>query len=114
MCRRSAIPALRFTTFRTEDYSNPSNWRQAWTYFFREGSVVSNMISLVSGDVNQDGVDDLACTWGYYYGPQQNAGSRAVVMFGSTSAHMLQSSRECPLTYEGSNTGPRHPSPSAI
>ena len=61
------------------------------------------MISLVSGDVNQDGVDDLACTWGYYYGPQQNAGSRAVVMFGSTSAHMLQSSQEFPLTYEGSN-----------
>ena len=88
---------------QTEDYSNPSNWRQAWTYFFREGSVVSNMISLVSGDVNQDGVDDLACTWGYYYGPQQNAGSRAVVMFGSTSAHMLQSSQEFPLTYEGSN-----------
>ena len=88
---------------QTADYSNPSNWRQAWTYFFREGSVVSNMISLVSGDVNQDGVDDLACTWGYYYGPQQNAGSRAVVMFGSTSAHMLQSSQEFPLTYEGSN-----------
>lgn len=88
---------------QTEDYSNPSNWRQAWTYFFREGSVVSNMISLVSGDVNQDGVDDLACTWGYYYGPQQNAGSRAVVMFGSTSAHMLQSSQEFQLTYEGSN-----------
>ena len=88
---------------QTEDYSHPSNWRQAWTYFFREGSVVSNMISLVSGDVNQDGVDDLACTWGYYYGPQQNAGSRAVVMFGSTSAHMLQSSQEFPLTYEGSN-----------
>ena len=88
---------------QTDDYSNPSNWRQAWTYFFREGSVVSNMISLVSGDVNQDGVDDLACTWGYYYGPQQKAGSRAVVMFGSTSAHMLQSSQEFPLTYEGSN-----------
>ena len=88
---------------QTEDYSNPSNWRQAWTYFFREGSVVSNMISLVSDDVNQDGVDDLACTWGYYYGPQQNAGSRAVVIFGSTSAHMLQSSQEFPLTYEGSN-----------
>ena len=88
---------------QTDDYANPSNWRQAWTYFFREGSVVSNMISLVSGDVNQDGVDDLACTWGYYYGPQQNAGSRAVVMFGSTSAHMLQSSQEFPLTYEGSN-----------
>lgn len=88
---------------QTDDYSNPSNWRQAWTYFFREGSVVSNMISLVSGDVNQDGVDDLACTWGYYYGPQQNEGSRAVVMFGSTSAHMLQSSQEFPLTYEGSN-----------
>ena len=88
---------------QTDDYSNPSNWRQAWTYFFREGSVVSNMISLVSGDVNQDGIDDLACTWGYYYGPQQNEGSRAVVMFGSTSAHMLQSSQEFPLTYEGSN-----------
>ena len=59
------------------------------------------MISLVSGDVNQDGVDDLACTWGYYYGPQQNAGSRAVVMFGSTSAHMLQSSQGIPADLRG-------------
>lgn len=88
---------------QTEDYSNPSNWRQAWTYFFREGSVVSNMISLVSGDVNQDGVDDLAAPGVTTTVRSRTQALRAVVMFGSTSAHMLQSSQEFPLTYEGSN-----------
>ena len=29
------------------------------------------MVSLVSGDVNKNGIDDLAATWGYYYGPNR-------------------------------------------
>ena len=99
---------------QTEDYSIPLTGDRRGRTSSVRGSVVSNMISLVSGDVNQDGVDDLACTWGYYYGPQQNAGSRAVVMFGSTSAHMLQSSQKFPLTYEGAAIWSAHPSPSAI
>jgi len=84
-------------------YRNASKWAVAWTYYFNEGDVVSNMISLVSGDVNQDGIDDLAATWGYYYGPEQNAGSRAVVMFGAKGSAALQRSQEFGLNYGGSN-----------
>ena len=86
-----------------KSYSDPDNWGSAWTYYFQEGKVVSNMISIVSGDVNQDGIDDLACTWGYYYGPNQNAGSRAVVMFGAKGDQLLKQSQEFGLDYNGSN-----------
>ena len=49
-----------------EAYKDASKWKVAWTYPLNEGDVVSNMVSLVSGDVDEDGIDDLACTWGYY------------------------------------------------
>ena len=86
-------------------YSNASKWAVAWTYHFNEGNVVSNMISLVNGDVNQDGIDDLAATWGYYYGPGpgQNAGSTAVVMFGAKGNAMLQGSQQFSLNHGNSN-----------
>ena len=84
-------------------YKDPGKWGVAWTYFLKEGDVVSNMVSLVSGDVDQDGIDDLACTWGYYYGPEQNKGSRAVVMFGAKGTDILKRSQEFSLSYGSSN-----------
>lgn len=84
-------------------YKDPGKWGVAWTYYLREGDVVSNMVSLVSGDVDQDGIDDLACTWGYYYGPEQNVGSRAVVMFGGKDTNLLKRSQEFSLNYGASN-----------
>ncbi|NLO48264.1 MAG: S-layer homology domain-containing protein [Clostridiales bacterium] len=84
-------------------YLDASNWSVVWTYYLREGDVVSNMVSLVNGDVNRDGIDDLAATWGYYYGPTQNLGSTAVVMFGEKGTKMLTSSQQFNLTYGSSN-----------
>ncbi len=84
-------------------YLNPGKWSLVWTYYLREGDVVSNMVSLVSGDVNMDGTDDLAATWGYYYGPTQNVGSKAVVMFGAKGTAMLTASQQFDLTYGSSN-----------
>jgi len=84
-------------------YTNTGKWTLAWSYYFNEGNVVSNMVSFTTGDVNQDGVDDLAATWGYYYGIDQNKGSRAVVMFGGSEKTMLRSSQEFNLTYGSSN-----------
>ena len=84
-------------------YKDPGKWGVAWTYYLKEGNVVSNMVSLVSGDVDQDGIDDLACTWGYYYGPEQNIGSRAVVMFGGKDTNLLKRSQEFGLSYGASN-----------
>ena len=101
---RIVVYALQKLTGDGDDaYKNPNKWGVAWTYFLREGDVVSNMVSLVSGDVDQDGIDDLACTWGYYYGPEQNVGSRAVVMFGGKDTNLLKRSQEFSLSYGASN-----------
>lgn len=79
-------------------YKVASQWEEEWTYSLREEGYVSNMVSLVSGDFNEDGVTDLGATWGYYFGPSLNNGSKAVVMFGSKD-EMLENSQEFALTY---------------
>lgn len=102
---RIVVYALQLTGAddRATAYQDPSKWQVVWTYSLREGDVVSNMVSLVSGDVNQDGTDDLAATWGYYYGPTQNIGSTAVVMFGAKGTDLLKTSQQFNLTYGVSN-----------
>ena len=94
---------IEFYAHKSGDLTSPANWSLAWTYYFKEDNVVSNMISIVSGDVNRDGIDDLACTWGYYYGPNLNKGSRAVVMFGATGTDMLAHGQEFSLVSGSSN-----------
>jgi len=98
---RIVVYALQLTDSdnRAEAYLNPSKWSVVWTYYLKEGAVVSNMVSLVSGDVNLDGTDDLAATWGYYYGPDNNVGSTAVVMFGAKGTAMLNKSQQFSLKY---------------
>lgn len=81
-----------------EYFGNPSNWEVIWTYPLSEVDYVSNMVSLTSEDFNQDGVDDLAIAWGYYYGPNAKKGGTAAVLFGSESS-MLQESTTFPLKY---------------
>ena len=87
-----------------EYYKEAGNWQVAWTYSLKETGYVSNMVSLVSGDFNKDGTADLAAAWGYYYGPDNNKGSKAVVMFGS-KGKMLQSSQEFDLTFDNTKYG---------
>lgn len=102
---RISVYALQLTSAddTATAYKDASNWAPVWTYYLKEGSVVSNMVSLVSGDVNKDGIDDLAGTWGYYYGPTQNVGSTAVVMFGAKGTSLFTSSQKFDLTYGTSN-----------
>lgn len=98
---RIAVYALQRT--EKDAYKNPSNWALAWTYYLKEDNVVSNMISMTSGDVDRDGIDDLSCTWGYYYGPTQNKGSKAVVMFGGKDKNILKRSQQFDISYGSSN-----------
>ncbi len=86
----------------SDAYKTPANWELEWTYSFRETAYVSNMVSLTVGDVNADGADDIAATWGYYYGPFLNGESRAVVMFGAKQK-MLEKSHAFPLEYKDAN-----------
>lgn len=101
---RIEVYALQKSMTDADDiYKQANKWRVAWTYNLEEGDVVSNMISLTSGDVDRDGIDDLACTWGYYYGPKQNKGSKAVVMFGGKGTDLLKRSQQFDITYGTSN-----------
>ena len=98
---RIAVYALQRT--ETDACKKASNWALAWTYYLKEDNVVSNMISMTSGDVDRDGIDDLSCTWGYYYGPTQNKGSKAVVMFGGKDKEILKRSQQFDISYGSSN-----------
>lgn len=98
---RIAVYALQRT--EANAYKKASNWALAWTYYLKEDNVVSNMISMTSGDVDRDGIDDLSCTWGYYYGPTQNKGSKAVVMFGGKDKDILKRSQQFDISYGSSN-----------
>jgi len=102
---RIAVYALQLTSGddKGKAYLDASKWKLVWTYYLREGNIVSNMVSLVSGDVNKDGIDDLAATWGYYYGPDKNIGSTAVVMFGAKGTAMLNKSQQFDLKHGSSN-----------
>ena len=94
---------MKIRSVPNDAYKKSDNWSLAWTYYLKEDNVVSNMISLTSGDVDQDGIDDLACTWGYYYGPAQNKGSKAVVMFGGKGTNILKRSQQFDISYGSSN-----------
>lgn len=98
---RIAVYSLQKTG--NDDYKSASNWALAWTYYLKEDHVVSNMISMTSGDVDRDGIDDLSCTWGYYYGPKQNKGSKAVVMFGAKDTDLLKRSQQFDINYGSSD-----------
>ncbi len=82
-------------------YLDSTKWAKAWTYYFNESPYVSNMVSLTGGDINQDGTDDLALTWGYYYGLNNYTNSRAVLLCGSKTS-MLQKSMNINLEHGGS------------
>ncbi len=98
----SRVEIYKLQTTDTSDddfYLNPGNWTKVWTHYFNESPFVSNMVSLTAGDFNRNGTDDLALTWGYYYGPGENSGSQAVVLYGD-NRHMFQQKRTIDLVYD--------------
>lgn len=98
---RVEVYKLHTTTGAGDDfYLTQDNWKKEWTYYFNEAPYVSNMVSLTSGDFSRDGIDDLALTWGYYYGPNKNNGCQAVVLYGSNTS-MLQKKKAIDLNYDG-------------
>lgn len=98
---RVEIYKLQTTSSAGDDfYLDEDNWEKEWTYYFYEAPYVSNMVSLTAGDFSRDGIDDLAMTCGYYYGPDKNNGCQAVVMYGSNT-NMLQKKKVIELNYDG-------------
>ncbi|MBC8535930.1 InlB B-repeat-containing protein [Feifania hominis] len=76
------------------------NWTIAWNYDITKMGAskkyVPNMVSLLAGDINEDGIKDLALTYSYYYGTDNYDSGRAAVLFGGTN-NMLSSYRNFPL-----------------
>jgi len=83
--------------------SGSSKWVSSWTHAFKEDPFVSNMVSLTTGDFDQDGVDDLGLTYGYYYGPSHTQDSNAVVLFGDSNSPLTRFAN-VDLEYEVSDT----------
>lgn len=90
------FPANKETYFMSMD-----KWKLAWTYSFNESPYVSNMVSITSGDINKDGLDDVGLTWGFYYGPDKYTHSKAIVLLGHNET-MLQHEKAIDLAYQNS------------
>jgi len=82
-------------------YLDVNNWKKEWTYYFNESPLVSNMVSLTTGDFNRDGTDDIVLSWGYYYGKDDNSSSQAVVLYGDRY-NMFQKRKSIDLNYDTS------------
>ncbi|MCL1809547.1 MAG: S-layer homology domain-containing protein [Clostridiales bacterium] len=96
---RVEVYKLQKAVSDTDDvYLDTAKWQLAWTHPLREVTYVSNMVSLLSGDFTRDGVDDLAVTWGYFFGNDlnRNESSQAWVLFGHKN-NMLQKGVQLPL-----------------
>ena len=85
-----------------DNYLDMREWELAWTYYFYEGYYVSNMVSLLSGDFNRDGTDDLAMSWGVYYSSDYKNESKAVILYGDNENRMLQEDKWFDLSYGNS------------
>ena len=78
------------------DWMKMGNWDRVWSYVVSNtGNEIFNMVSLVSADVNRDGVDDLGISYGRlapYGNPFSSVDvdkSKAVILWGAKS-NMLQ------------------------
>jgi len=100
---RLAIYKLQTTEYSDANlYLDSSKWSLAWTYAFYESPYVSNMVSITTGDFNREGTDDIALTWGTYYGPEYNTPCKAAVLYGGKDSNMLQDSKSISLSYSNS------------
>lgn len=97
---RVAVFKLKITTgSQSNHWLKAENWELAWTYSLKESPFVSNMVSLTASDMTGDGVDDLAITWGVYYGKDYKTKCQATVLCGSKDSKYLQKSSSIALTY---------------
>lgn len=93
-----------------EAWKTASNWIPVWTRPLSTETLVPNMVSLTTGDMTGDGVDDLGITWGYFCmksitkNTHIKESSKAVVLHGSKDGDYLQKSTCIPLHYNDSDS----------
>ncbi len=81
-----------------DSYMESKNWKRAWRYNLpKTDGLIPNMVSLAAADIDKDGIDDLAISYGYYkYGGTAQA-SKAVVLMGADNSQMMTRSYDIPL-----------------
>ena len=91
---------MRDKNSAADDWQNWANWSVVWSRPLSNSGYVPNMVSLVSSDINRDGIDDLGLS---YSGIQKSVdhlknvrwsvkmNSNAVILWGANH-NMLQSS----------------------
>lgn len=80
-------------------YQYPSNWTLVWSYSISKlgnKQYVPNMVSLLAGDFNEDGTEDLAITYSCYFSETSYVSGYAAVLFGGKD-NMLNEYQEFPL-----------------
>ena len=95
---------MRDDSSKSDDWMDMGNWSVVWSYVLSNGNVLPNMVSLVSADINRDGVDDLGITSGYVfrrgnYEECETETSSARILWGSRT-RMLQTELAVDLDVE--------------
>ncbi|MFA9422018.1 MAG: S-layer homology domain-containing protein [Sedimentibacter sp.] len=86
-------------TAASTDWTTASNWSLVWSHAVSSSTVSPNVVSLCAGDLNRDGIDDLAISYGYVkigFNDIVNTPSSAVALFGSKTS-MLQTKQSLSL-----------------
>ena len=80
-----------------QDISEDGNWALSWSHAVAKSNQnIPNMVSLLAGDFNEDGVEDLAITHSCYYDKNDYGGGYAAVLYGDRG-QMLEKRHEFPL-----------------
>ncbi len=81
-----------------DSYMESKNWKRAWRYNLpKTDGLIPNMVSLVSADIDKDGIDDLAISYGYYKYKGAAQASKAVVLMGADNSQMMTRTYDIPL-----------------
>ncbi len=81
-----------------DGFLTASNWVQAWSYALpTTDSLAPNMVSLAAADIDKDGIDDLAISYGYYKYNSAAQASKAVVLMGADNSKMMTRSYDLSL-----------------
>ena len=97
--RTPAVTVWKLQKTSGDAFLTYSNWQKAWTRDLpkTDDGLVPNMVSLAAADIDKDGIDDLAISYGYYKYQGAAQASKAVVLMGADNGQMMTRSYELSL-----------------
>ena len=93
-----AVTVWKLQKTSDDAFLTAGNWQKAWTRDLpKTNGLVPNMVSLAAADIDKDGIDDLAISYGYYKYQGTAQASKAVVLMGADNSQMMTRSYELSL-----------------